>query len=98
MVSAITREPDLGTRQNLAILDVKINDPVCSRMQSRGDSRIQQPTHGGAQFLFADGAVRFLSENIEFQNNNPNQQSPVNPIGTFQKLGRRNDGFVIGEF
>ncbi len=88
-----------GTRQNLAILDVKINDPVLQPNGNPAVTRGFSSRHtGGAQFLFADGAVRFLSENIEFQNNNPNQQSPVNPIGTFQKLGRRNDGFVIGEF
>lgn len=88
-----------GTRQNLAIVDVKINDPVLQPNGNPAATRGFSSRHtGGAQFLFADGSVRFLSENIEFQNNNPNQQSPVNPIGTFQKLGRRNDGFVISDF
>jgi prepilin-type N-terminal cleavage/methylation domain-containing protein/prepilin-type processing-associated H-X9-DG protein len=88
-----------GSRQNLAILDVKINDPLLQPNGNPAVTRGFSSRHtGGAQFLFADGAVRFLSENIDFRNNNPNQQSPVNPIGTFQKLGRRNDGFVLGEF
>jgi prepilin-type N-terminal cleavage/methylation domain-containing protein/prepilin-type processing-associated H-X9-DG protein len=88
-----------GSRQNLAIIDVKINDPLLQPNGNPAVSRGFSSRHvGGAQFLFADGAVRFLSENIDFRNNNPNQQSPVNPIGTFQKLGRRNDGFVLGEF
>ncbi|MBC7968405.1 MAG: DUF1559 domain-containing protein, partial [Fuerstia sp.] len=39
---------------------------------------------GGAQFLLGDGSVRFLSQNIDYQ--------------TYQYLGRRADGFVIGEF
>jgi len=39
---------------------------------------------GGAQFLMGDGAVRFLSENIDYR--------------TYQNLGSRNDGQVIGEF
>ncbi|MEZ6060832.1 MAG: DUF1559 domain-containing protein [Planctomycetaceae bacterium] len=39
---------------------------------------------GGAQFLLADGSVRFLSENIDH--------------GTYQKLGGRADGGVVGEF
>jgi len=40
---------------------------------------------GGAQFLLADGSVRFLSENIDH-------------AGTYQRLGGRADGKVLGEF
>ena len=43
---------------------------------------------GGAQFLFADGSVHFLSENIDSRE----------AIGTYQRLGIRNDGLVVGEF
>ena len=39
---------------------------------------------GGAQFLLADGAVRFLSENID--------------SGTYLNLGSKADGNVIGEY
>ena len=39
---------------------------------------------GGAQFVLADGSVRFLSENMNEQN--------------FAWLGQRNDGQVLGEF
>ena len=39
---------------------------------------------GGAHFLMGDGAVRFLSENIDYM--------------TYQKLGCRADGRVVGEF
>ena len=39
---------------------------------------------GGAQVLWGDGAVRFLSENID--------------SATFTDLGSMNDGNVIGEF
>jgi len=48
---------------------------------------------GGAQFLLADGSVRFVSENIDSVN-----ASGSDPMGTFQRLGVRNDGLVIGEF
>ncbi|MEZ6125738.1 MAG: DUF1559 domain-containing protein [Planctomycetaceae bacterium] len=39
---------------------------------------------GGVQFLLCDGAVRFISENIDY--------------GVFRNLGERADGNVIGEF
>lgn len=39
---------------------------------------------GGAQFLLCDGSVRFLSQNIDHN--------------TYQMLGDRWDGFVLGEF
>ncbi|VAX38336.1 hypothetical protein MNBD_PLANCTO02-2714, partial [hydrothermal vent metagenome] len=42
-------------------------------------------THvGGCHFLFADGRVRFLSENID--------------ATTYQRLSAINDGFVLGEY
>ncbi|MFO0979455.1 MAG: DUF1559 domain-containing protein [Planctomycetaceae bacterium] len=88
-----------GSRQNLAILDVKINDPVLQPNGNPAVSRAFSSQHtGGAQFLFGDGSVKFLSENIEFNNVQPNQASPAATLGLFQKLGRRADGLVIGEF
>lgn len=46
---------------------------------------------GGAHFLFADGAVRFISEHIEFVSGN-------NVAGIYKILLSRNDGLVAGEF
>ncbi|MBS0207245.1 MAG: DUF1559 domain-containing protein [Planctomycetes bacterium] len=40
---------------------------------------------GGAHFLFVDGSVHFLSQNIDHQQ-------------TFQRLGGRADGQVVGEY
>lgn len=39
---------------------------------------------GGAQFLLGDGSIRFISENVDYM--------------TYQKLGDRRDGQVVGEF
>jgi prepilin-type N-terminal cleavage/methylation domain-containing protein/prepilin-type processing-associated H-X9-DG protein len=43
---------------------------------------------GGAHFVLCDGAVRFISDEIE--------SKPE--LGTFQKLANRSDGNTIGEF
>ncbi|MFM8475407.1 MAG: DUF1559 domain-containing protein, partial [Planctomycetaceae bacterium] len=88
-----------GARQNLAILDVKINDPVLQPNGNPAVTRGFSSEHtGGAQFLFADGAVKFLSENIEFNNVNPAREVPADTVGLFQRLGRRSDSKVVGEF
>lgn len=47
---------------------------------------------GGAQFLFADGSVHFLSENID----TGFTQAGIN--GVYENLGARNDGNPLGEF
>lgn len=47
---------------------------------------------GGAQFVMADGAVRFISENIS---HTPDENYDAT---TLEQLLRRNDGQVVGEF
>lgn len=88
-----------GMRQHLSILDVKINDPVLQPNGNPANSRGFSSEHvGGAHFLFGDGRVQFLSENIAFDTTGINQVPAPATLGVFQKLGRRNDGLPTGEY
>jgi len=63
----------------------KVYFPACTAKSNWNIAHGFRSRHtGGAQFLLADGSVRFLSENI----NHP----------TYQYLGGRADNNVIGEF
>ncbi len=54
---------------------------LIAHTESRGASSFHA---GGAQFVFADGSVHFLSENIS--------------MVTYRRLCQRDDGLVVGEF
>lgn len=88
-----------GMRQHLSLLDVKINDPLLQPNGNPANSRGFSSEHvGGAHFLFGDGRVQFISENIAFDTTGQLLTPAPSTLGVFQRLGRRNDGLVTGEF
>jgi len=84
---------DTGLRQVLGISDTPINDKNLEDGR-RGFSSYHP---GGAFFVFADGHVEFIAEDIEF-----NQEGATSKVknekmqmGLYQRLLRRNDGQVL---
>lgn len=74
----------------------KINGPLLNA------SNLERSFHslhvGGAHFLMGDGAVKFVSENINHTNTNYAANLLNGPYGTYQRLSAINDGQVIGDF
>jgi prepilin-type N-terminal cleavage/methylation domain-containing protein/prepilin-type processing-associated H-X9-DG protein len=48
---------------------------------------------GGASFVFADGSVRYLSDNVDYVTDGPSNASPVD--STYERVLARNDGQAV---
>ncbi|MCC9605112.1 DUF1559 domain-containing protein [Blastopirellula sp. JC732] len=82
-----------GLQQSLGLVDVKLNIG-----DVEGQRGFSSQHAGGAFFLFGDGRVSFIQEDIDFNSGGVNQASPpASQIGLFQRLGRRSDGHVVSE-
>ena len=57
-----------------------------------GEGSFSSTHSGGAQFLLCDGSIRFISDRIESGIDADGQ------LKTYQRLGSRNDGNIVGEF
>lgn len=84
-------DADTGLRQILGISDVRINDPT--EKARRGFSS-NHPN--GALFVFADGHVDFLLQDIDFNQDGATSKlkDEKSKMGLYQRLLRRNDGLV----
>ena len=88
----------------------KVSQPINVTLNITGQAAesFSSRHRGGAQFLFGDGAVRFLSENINYANGNNGNTNDcetgidalVNPgqLGTYQRLGCRRDNQTVDNF
>lgn len=82
---------DTGLRQNLGISDVRINDLTDNARRGFSSNH-----PNGALFVFADGHVDFLLQDIDFNQSGATskQKDETAKMGLYQRLLRRNDGQV----
>jgi prepilin-type processing-associated H-X9-DG protein len=92
-------------------ISVILNDPISTGSANCTDG-FSSEHRGGAHFLLCDGSVKFISENINFQNivdpaiawsNDGATNVIITPVqyattGLYQRLGVRADRQVVGEF
>lgn len=72
----------------------KINSGVSDTGVTWPDEGFGSLHPGGAQFVLGDGSVRFISETINWTP----LDTPLDRLGTYNRLGRRDDGTPIGEY
>jgi len=98
-----------GPRGNNYLLG-RISIPFNSGINGRTGNNscvegFSSPHPGGGHFLFADGSVHFITENIDFNNSNRSPSDCSGPnslntagLGVYQKLGLMNDRQPIENF
>ncbi len=80
--------------------EVRLNPPILTTSAADLRTSFSSRHVGGAQFVFADGSVRFIAESINNTSTNYATFVANGPasLGTYQRLCGRDDGQVVGEF
>ena len=93
-----------GNDYHLARIKIPLNFPLNGGNDNCTDG-FSSAYESGAFFLFGDGKVKFISENINSDNlgltdnNNEVNWPPSNTnLGVYQRLGMRKDGLPVGDF
>lgn len=83
-----------GSHLHLRATRHKLNGPQATAEKQKAFHSYHT---GGAQFVFGDGSVHFISENIEHTNTNFNDPGigENGPYGLYQRLGAIDDGQVL---
>jgi prepilin-type processing-associated H-X9-DG protein len=100
-----------GADYTTGVISRRLNEPAPSSFSSGAQCAdgFSSLHTGGAHFLMCDGAVRFVSENINWSNGGATYTNSEDPagtltdtqkaaLGTYQRLGIRNDEQTVGEF
>jgi prepilin-type N-terminal cleavage/methylation domain-containing protein/prepilin-type processing-associated H-X9-DG protein len=98
---------DTWSRHAVSYGEIPLNPPLVSPNvgdNKNADGSFHSLHEGGAQFLFGDGSVRFISENIQntklaWDGSNPFDQANGGAgYGIYQRLFSIADGLTVGEF
>ena len=83
-----------GPHLHLRATRHKLNGPIATGEKQKAFHSYHT---GGAQFVFVDGSVHFISDSIEHTNTNFTDPGigPAGPYGLYQRLGSINDGATI---
>lgn len=84
-------------------VSLKLNDPRPIRPTNTCTEGFSSAHPNGANFLFCDGSVHLINDEINFSNggvtfNNTNPTYVVENLGVYQHLGIRNDGIATPRF
>lgn len=85
-----------GSYMSLARASIPLNAPQNQGHDTCTEGFSSSHAAQGANFAFADGSVRFISDEIDFNNGlePPEPSNYPNPaLGVYQRLACRNDGF-----
>ena len=93
----------IGNTNSITAISFAVSAPINAPTQIDCDRGASSLHPGGANFLFTDGSVHFISETINYSHGGINPGDTITSgalqlMGTYQLLGLRNDGRPVGDF